>query len=354
MRNQIFKHVFFSALLITAVTAADAQRGRGRTQRGGGTTQPDTTKQNQSVQQNTNPATVQKYNPYGNTPIEMAPQVGGFNDTTKASLRRDAAVERSMFKDRIPLDYEFLRADDALYTQRVWREIDIREKINLPFRYQAQDDNGDQRFVSILVKAVKDQLKNGNAIAFDANDDRFTTFLDSAGFEKAISGGGGQCDTNAVYDLNDPTKIVKYVVNCNKVNPDDIVKFRIKEEWVFDREASRMFVRILGIAPCKTLLGPDGVTERGVTPLFWIYYPDIRGALAKYEVYNPKNMGNSRMTWEELFEARMFGSYIIKSTLDNPMNKYIRTLINDPILRLLEGDNIKDKIFNYEQNLWQY
>jgi gliding motility associated protien GldN len=203
------------------------------------------------------------------------------------------------------------------------------------------------------VKAVRDQLRNGNAIAFNGDDDRFTTFLDSAGFEKAVSG-GGQCDTVPVYCLDDPTKICKYTVVCNTLNPDDIVKFRVKEEWVFDREASRMFVRILGIAPCKTLLAPDGVTERGVTPLFWIYYPDIRGALAKYEVYNPKNMGNSRMTWEELFEARMFGSYIIKSTLDNPMNKYIRTLINDPILRLLEGDNIKDKIFNYEQNLWQY
>ena len=354
MRNQIFKHVFFSALLITTVTAADAQRGRGRTTRSGGTTQPDTTKQNQSVQQNTNPANVQKYNPYGNIPIEAAPQSGGFNDSTKASLRRDAAVERSMFKERIPLDYEFLRADDALYTQRVWREIDIREKINLPFRYQAQDDNGDQRFVSILVRAVREELKKGNAIAFSADDDRFTTFLDSAAFEKSV-GGGGQCDTIGVYgDINDPTKITKYTVVCNSLNPDDIVKFRVKEEWVFDREASRMFVRILGIAPCKTLFAPDGVTERGVTPLFWIYYPDVRSILAKYEVYNPKNMGVSRMTWEELFEARMFGSYIIKSSLDNPMNKYIRTLINDPILRLLEGDNIKDKIFNYEQNLWQY
>ena len=184
-------------------------------------------------------------------------------------------------------------------------------------------------------------------------DDRFTTFLDSTAFEKAI-GGGNECDTNAVYDLNDPTKITKYVVNCNKLNPDDIVKFRIKEEWVFDREASRMFVRILGIAPMRTVMGQDGVTERGVTPLFWVYYPDLRGVLAKYEVYNPKNMGVSRMTWEELFEARMFSSYIIKSTLDNPMNKFIRNLINDPILRLLEGDDIKNKIFNYEQNLWQY
>lgn len=352
MRYHIFKYLFFSAVLLTATIVADAQR-KPRTRSNNTQQKPDTTSQQQNVQQNTNPANVQKYNPYGNVPIEVAPQVGGFNDTIRPSLRRDAATERGVFKDRVPLDYEYLRADDALYTQRVWRDIDIREKINLPFRYQASDDNGDQRFVNILVNAVRSQLKNGNAIAFDANDDRFTTFLDSAGFEKAI-GGGGQCDTNAVYDLNDPTKIIKYVVNCNKLNPDDIVKFRIKEEWVFDREASRMFVRILGIAPMRTILAQDGVTERGVTPLFWVYYPDLRGVLAKYEVYNPKNMGMSRMTWEELFEARMFSSYVIKSSLDNPMNKYIRNLISDPILRLLEGDNIKDKIFNYEQNLWQY
>ncbi len=352
MRYKFFKCLIFSAVLLTVVTAADAQR-RGRTTRGN-TARPDTTRpQQQNVQQNTNPASVQSYNPYGNVPLEMAPQVGGFNDTIRPSLRNDGATERRMFKDRIPLDYEFLRADDALYTQRVWRDIDIREKINLPFRYQANDDNGDQRFVSILVKAVKEELKKGNAIAFSADDDRFTTFLDSAGFEKAV-GGGGECDTNAVYDLNDPTKIVKYVVNCNKLNPDDVIKFRIKEEWVFDREASRMFVRILGIAPLRTIMAQDGITERGVTPLFWIYYPDVRSVLARYEVYNPKNMGMSRMTWEELFEARMFSSYIIKSTLDNPTNKFIRNLINDPILRLLEGDNTKDKIFNYEQNLWQY
>ena len=351
MRYHFFKSIILCAVLSSVVIAADAQR-RPRSQRGNTNQKPDTTQQ-QNVQQNTNPASVQKYNPYGNVPIEVAPQVGGFNDTIRPSLRRDGATERSMFKDRIPLDYEFLRADDALYTQRVWRDIDIREKINLPFRYQANDDNGDQRFVSILVKAVRDQLKNGNAIAFNPDDDRFTTFLDSAGFEKAISG-GGQCDTVPVYCIDDPTRICKYTVICNTLNPDQVVKFRIKEEWVFDREASRMFVRILGIAPMRTIFAQDGVTERGVTPLFWIYYPDLRATLARYEVYNPKNMGMSRMTWEELFEARMFSSYIIKSTLDNPMNKYIRNLINDPILRLLEGDNIKDKIFNYEQNLWQY
>jgi gliding motility associated protien GldN len=349
MRN-IFKYLVFSAVLIAFATNADAQR-RGRNR--GNNTQPDTTSQQQVVQQNTNPSSVSKYDPYAGLPIQKASGTGGFNDTTRTSLRRDAAVERGMFKDRIPLEYEFLRADDALYTQRVWREIDIREKINLPFRYQAQDDNGDQRFISILVKAVRDELKKGNAIAFSADDDRFTTFLDSTKFESAISG-GAKCDTFPVYDLQDPTKITGWREDCKLLNPDDIVKFRIKEEWVFDREASRMFVRILGIAPCKTMMSLDGEREIGTAPLFWIYYPDIRAALAKYEVYNPKNMGMSRMTWEELFEARMFSSYVIKSSLDNPMNRMLRNLINDPILRLLEGDNIKDKIFNYEQNLWQY
>ena len=96
------------------------------------------------------------------------------------------------------------------------------------------------------------------------------------------------------------------------------------------------------------------VSQWEIRLLFWVYYPDLRPILAKYEVYNPKNMGQSRMTWEELFESRMFSSYIVKSTLDNAANRNISGYIKDPILALLEGDNIKDKIFNYEQDLWSY
>ena len=356
MNKQLIKYVVLLGVMMNIANLADAQR-RGRTTRGTTTTNTGTaqdTLPKQNVQQNTNPGTVGQYNPYANVPIRVAPQIGGFNDSAKISLRNDGATERGMFRERTPLPYEFLRADDALYTQRVWRDIDIREKINLPFRYQVNDDNGDQRFVSILVNAVKQELKKGNAIAFSPDDDRFTTFLDSTKFEAALSGGAG-CDTLPVYDLVDPTKIDHYNVNCNSLSPDDIVKFRIKEEWIFDRESSRMFVRILGIAPMKTILGLDKKTERGASPLFWIYYPDLRPTLAKYEVYNPKNMGMNRMTWEELFESRMFGSYIVKSTLDNPYNRYIRSIMRDnPMMALLEGENIKDKIFNFEQNLWQY
>ena len=126
----------------------------------------------------------------------------------------------------------------------------------------------------------------------------------------------------------------------------------VKEEVVFDKESSRLHVRILGVAPLKTIKNTDG-SFRAVTPLFWVYYPDMRPLLARYEAYNGKNFG-ARMSWEELFESRMFASRIIKSTLDNPGDQFIEAFIKDPILRLLEGDAVKERIFNYEQDLWSY
>ncbi len=346
------KHMKWMLLLTVftgAVLSADAQR-RGRTNR---TTNPaDTSKPVQPQVTNNNNQNPTNFNPYGNTPIEKAPTIGGFNDTIKRSLRNDAIYDKVSIKDRTPLPYENIRLDDALYTERVWREIDIREKLNMVFRYKSEDDNGDQRFINILVNAIR----QGKVTAFDPVDDRFTTPFDSVHFESAMSG-GNTCDTNPVYNLTDPTKIDKYVINCNVLNPDDIVKFRIKEDWVFDRESSKMVCRIIGIAPMKVLLSVDKKTERNSVPLFWVYYPDLRPTLVKYEVYNPKNMGQSRMTWEELFESRMFSSYIVKSTMDNPQNKFIRNFYpkdDQGILRLLEGDNIKEKIFNYEQDLWSY
>src|SRR5207249_2535190 len=168
MKKQIVK-IFFLAALVTGVAFnADAQRiGRNRNQ--AAKNKPDTTTKPkvdtmQVINNNQQPG---KYNPYGNIPIERAPQVGGFNDTVKKSLRNDAAFEKNAMTERTPLDYEFLRWDDALFTERVWREIDIREKINSVFRNKSTDNNGDQRFLNIVVNAVR----TGKVTAFSVDDD---------------------------------------------------------------------------------------------------------------------------------------------------------------------------------------
>lgn len=270
-------------------------------------------------------------------------------DTIRKSLVNDNAIERNLIKDKTPLAYEHIREDDVMFRHKVWRELDVREKINLPFVNKATEDNGSQRFIKILLN----EILRDSIVAYSPVDDRFTTPMTKADISKALV---GQPKTVVVTDWEqdpDGTKgITKEVVTIEEFNPDAIEKYWIKEDVVFDKEASRLFIRILGIAPLKNVMNEDG-TIRDVTPVFWIYYPDMRKHLAKYEVYNGKNYG-ARMTWEELFESRMFSARIIKSTVDNAYDRYISDYIKDPILRLLEGERIKEKIFNYEQDLWSY
>lgn len=266
----------------------------------------------------------------------------GMDGKPEVSLRNNYAAERTQVKDRKPLEYEELREDDALFSHFIWREIDAREKMNKTFTYAGKDENGDQRFFAILMNAVR----SDSVIAFSPENDRFTTPLSS---DQIMSLTSGKLDT---IDVSDPSTgaIIKTVTRTPQFNLDSVYTFRIKEQVIFDKEASRLFTRIIGIAPiAKQVI--SGKSQPRV--LFWVYYPDMRRTLAKYDVYNPKNLAG-RMTWEELFESRYFTSYIIKSTIDNPGDKYLSTAIKDPLFRLLEGENIKSKIFNFEQDLWSY
>jgi gliding motility associated protien GldN len=264
----------------------------------------------------------------------------------KKSLRRDGAVDDDAIRDRTPLPYENLRADDAVYRHKIWREIDTREKLNLPFRYSADQDNGNQRFFAILMKAIQDSV----VTAFSALDDRFTTPMTKTDVGNIVLG-----EEIDIPQYNEKGEQIASIKKRNEINLDSIYKFQIKEEVVFDKESSRLFFRILGIAPIKRLITPQGL-DLGESPIFWVYYPDMRATFSKYEVYNGKNFG-ARMSWEELFESRMFYGRIIKSTIDNPYDQFIKNykgLSENPILQLLEGENVKEKIFNYEQDLWSY
>lgn len=342
MKNRIIRLCLFMLALGFVVESADAQQKRPTKKR-------TTTKK----------ATTNKAKNTTNAALTAAPP----KDTIKApvaelkiddprpSLRNDNAVQRNLLKDRTPLDYEHIREDDATYIQRVWREIDVHEKLNIPFVYKAEGDDGNQRFIMILLNAIK----KGDVTAFSAagGDDRFTTPLPFSQIAELMV---GKPKTQQIPDwANDPDGskgLMKDTTISTEFNPDLVERYWIKEDVVFDKESSRMYTRILGIAPLQTILNDDG-SFRAVTPIFWVYYPDLRPMLAKYDVYNGRNFG-AKMSWEELFESRMFASRIIKSTINNPNDFYISSYVKDPILALLEGENIKEKIFSYEQDLWSY
>ncbi|MES2430637.1 MAG: gliding motility protein GldN [Bacteroidota bacterium] len=348
MKKHFVKYFLISFCLCLFVNIATAQKKakRSATKRSSTTTRK-TTKSKTKAKISTSAGVDSVAIAAAAVPVDTIPKVDSLPiRTVKKSLRRDEAVDTKDIKDRIPLDYEHLRVDDAIYRHKIWREIDAREKINLPFMYAADENNGNQRFISILMKAIQDSA----VTVFNAIDDRFTTPMTIAEVGQVISGGKEIVD---IYDSLGNKIGTKEVVR--EVNLDSFYKFRIKEEVVFDKEASRLFWRILGIAPVKNVITSSGVTL-GETELFWVYYPDIRPVFAKYEIYNGKNFG-ARMSWEELFESRMFSGRIIKSSIDNPFDKQFKEmkgLSENGVFQLLEGERIKEKIFNYEQDLWSY
>ncbi|MBV7533640.1 gliding motility protein GldN [Chitinophaga sp. sic0106] len=342
MRAVIFNRIgWCTMLLVMLATAAEAQRR-------GGTTRRRTATQAAAPQQDpnapvVNPATGNAVAtppppPAGAAPTAAAAPV----DTPRKSLRIDGVVERNLARERVPIVYDYIREDDRFWEKRVWQVIDVREKINLPFQYNVEDEAGtNQLFISILLNAIK----NKEVEAFNPIDDRFTTLMPYDEIEKKISG-----EERQVRSIDPVTGEEKLVTTRDDFDPNTIKQYKIKEVWVFDKEASQLKVRILGIAPLMSRMNEDG-SVRASIPLFWVYYPDMRPVLAKYDVYNQNNDA-STISWEDLFEMRFFGSYVVKE--NNTYNREIKDYIKDGTMRLLEGQAIKDRIFNKEQDLWQY
>jgi len=250
----------------------------------------------------------------------------------KESLVQDGVYEKMRLKERQVLAYDDIREADVLWSKRVWRVIDTREKMNLTFSYP------EQPFVGILLDIIS---KSDEAKIF--TDDGFT--METTADE--ILNRLGASETIEVY--NPVTEEFETETVTNDFNPELIKKIRIKEDWVFDEEASTMVVRILAIAPIIDEYD-DNDNFRGERAMFWAYYPSIRQDLARYEAYNPLNDAQ-RLSWEDLLEMRYFSSHIYKE--GNVRDMRIKDYTSGVDI-LLESERIKRKIFEYEHDLWSY
>jgi len=344
MRAVILNKIGWCSLMLVILLAsqADAQRRGGGTRRKPAT--PDAAVQDASV---VNPATGNSVAPPPPPPpppgTSLRPDgIGMPVDTPRKSQRIDGISEKNFIKDRTPILYDHIRSDDEFWEKKIWQVIDTREKMNLPFQYNVEDENGtSQLFINILLDAIKSKQVE----AFSPIDDRFTTPIAYDEIQNKLSG-----EEKTIRSIDPVTGEEKMVTTRDDFDPRTVVQYKIKEIWVFDKEASQLKVRILGIAPMVSRMNEDG-SFRAAIPLFWVYYPDMRPILAKYDVYNQNNDA-ATMSWEDLFEMRFFTSYITKE--NNTYNREIKDYIKDGTMRLLEGQAVKDKIFNKEQDMWQY
>lgn len=248
-----------------------------------------------------------------------------------SSIFMDDIVQRSTIKDQRVLPYEVLREADIPWQKRIWQVIDVREKINLQFVYPKNP----------LFKILNDAATQGLIAAFA--DEDFKKILPPIDVESMMV----SFDTVAVVDPE--TYETTYKPVRNEISAESIKFFRIKEIWYFDRETSRMRVRILGIAPVRERIIAGKAEEQ---PMYWLYYPQIREILAKEQAYNDFNDA-APLSWDDVFEMRRFSSYIFKET--NVQDLRLKDFFPaDGIARLRESDKIKNKLFNFEHDLWEY
>ncbi len=256
------------------------------------------------------------------------------------SSPRDGVYDKIHSQHRKVIPYAPLREADVAWHKRIWRVIDMREKINHPFFYPEIPHEGWRNFVTILF----DAMKEGSITAYEISQtDEFLIPLTFDGIMQMLS----RIDTIAIQRNIEPYDWFDTVI-VTEFNPIDVKQIRLKEDWFFDNQRSVQDVRIVGICPIMDDLDEEG-NYKGPKPLFWIYFPEARPLFAKTEVFNRFNDAERR-TYEDIFWKRMFGSYIIKES-----NVYDRKIIQykKGLDALLEAERVKNDILSFEHELWE-
>ena len=239
------------------------------------------------------------------------------------------------------IQYPFLREADMVWSTRHWEIIDIREKINQHLYYPIKDLPDRKSLFEVLVDGI---LSEGTIVEV-FYDDLFRNPMTPDALEERIN----RIDTFANDNdfgiiKEDPST---FFIDTTSIRSNNVVGYKIKSDWYFDKQRGEMKNRIIAIAPRVT-------SKRSPEPydLFWVWFPDARVALHTHTTYN-RNNRKQRLTFDEVFHLRYFNSVVYKE--DNVYDRAIADYkINDTMMQLLEAQQIRENLRNFEHDLWEY
>ena len=259
------------------------------------------------------------------------------------------------------VSYIHLREADVMWSKRIWRVLDLKEKKNHKLYYPLEPQNDRISLYDVMKYGA---INEGSITVYDPGidlDDKFRNPVrpvngnsNDPEFKKRLEGMFGYVETKdsvaddeVVLDDNGDKIVVEYI---EKYTSADIVRYVLKEDWFFDKQRSMLDVRIIGISPVVLGINPETQEVVGLKQLFWLYFPECRYVFQNFFVYNPENDAQ-RMSFDDLFWKRDFSSFVQKES-----NVFDRKISPnwDGLDALLESERVRNEIFTFEHNLWHF
>lgn len=306
---------------------------------------------------------------------------GPINSRTETGV-----IDGVFLKTHVPtkrlMPYEHVREADVIWSKRVWRAIDLREKINRPIYYPLDQFDADKKWIRhesrwslwtvirthILsgdltvysdYNPVDEFIKDGDQFKYPILPEPGKDYYSDSAYRAELFfylGKEGERPDIAIPNIygedsvNQFGEVVYPPADTNWYVSKDIIQYRLKEDWFFDKERSVLDVRIIGIAPVKYKKDDQG-SVTGTEILFWLYFPtDCRYVFNNYFLYNEDN-GSKWMSFDDMFMKRRFSSFIVKeeNVYDRKIEKY-RVGVD----ALMESRRITEEIRLLEHDVWSY
>jgi gliding motility associated protien GldN len=248
-----------------------------------------------------------------------------------------------------PLVYGYVHDRDVLMGKTTWEIIDLSEKINFALYFPIDTANigSDRRSLyDVLTKAIK----NGK-ITEVYTDSYFNTKKSIEDIQGSLS----RIDTTDAgrEQINAGAQISPEYILKQDLTAQDVSKYKIKGYWYFDKRQSELKYRLLGICPMTPDVFTMNSDEKDYIELFWVFFPAAREVLHEAKAFNDKNSAMP-VSFDQILNSRRFNSVIYKEENvygDRAIDEYMKDNAQN---QLLESERVKEKIRNFEQDMWNY
>lgn len=287
--------------------------------------------------------------------MAISAQSNLLNAKTPDQIGKKSDAQMNSDNDK-PLPYGYVDDRDVLFGKTVWEIIDLDERVNFPMYYPIDETLGDNRrsLYSVLVQGIRDGRITEVYNSSYFNSKKTLKEIEASLVKKDTSDYGRE-EMNTDYEayMNGSKQISEEYIVINELKAIDVDGYRIVGRWYFDKRQGELKYRMLGICPIIPDVFTMGQEEKEYIDLFWVFFPSVREVLHENYAFNGVN-SSAPISFDHLLNARRFSATIYQEENVQGDRKISDYMKENAQMQLLESERVKEKIRNFEQDMWSY